>query len=932
MVVQETQVSNTHLPKVQVQTEEKSSHHGLLKRAADLWQSAWPIQLWNYNVNPTPCPDDTLKRTAQAAERSLDYAYAGNIPVPPITARLHGAIDQALRTRAKIKTTATSEQVPRNIIDPDVTLVPHLRKHVENVDWKEQIRVNQIRLTEKLSAYTILLRMRSHIGTDDLDNLKLMNLVKLHTEGKTQKSLWTLFTDQYDLSFFQTAKALMVYWFYYMTSLITNTIDAYLGSFIESTTEELTKEHSNARSMFLQGTLRNINQFFVGDIQASKAFSEGKDHGDLDDYRDREIERHYGFSLSELCRAFSEKRVEESPRVRFFKDLQELPILGWFFEGIEWLLNQFIIRSNMRTWILPGVMESAVNKGLEATQPHNIPFSLSMTRFITSQLEELYDIIQQEEDPSADIGETKPLPGTELMGATIKNLKTVLALESCETSLELRKKFEELEKGDFLVKKQVAEAIEQGINDAAHLLFNYLNEGVKSGELFARMLELSCEPFTGEVSNQEDLMAEYTEEQQKLERTARVAFGALVQQSVSKFFRSQGSSSLAMNSSRRQKCVSQKVVEEMNRVCLNISEKIQAEAEHPSAENNVQADIGEFLQILQVFASRKEFQEKTNGVYPLHQNEIWRVFSPIFEKVKDLQQRATRLQTYQHYYTSHAAVEENLKEIKELLQAITEHFEAQPRHLKNPLLQTLNKHIDESVHLLGRDAPVSDYLTSLSQNLTNQLRTVSKKQQSLDAIEEIYRAPSQPARPDQEIDQGILNQIIACEQGNPPPNFRLTHSIKQLRESFERLPDVPGRVEIQELIGNGRNLSPKIHDISRLIKNMYQRINRSKYQSLIALNTSIAEAIREIHQKMTNYRDIKEQNYQSSKAEMNIIQRDLQKLSRLIEDVEPSFSNSSRWAKYFGGGLALAGSAIGGWTGGVLGLLGGGACTAPYRK
>ena len=315
-----------------------------------------------------------MKRTEQAAGLSLEWAAAaGNIRIQPNSARLHGMIDQALAHRPRTYTstagTAPIAQNPPNIDDPDVTRVPHLRRGAETVDWKEQIRVNQARMTQKLSAFSILMRMRNHAGVDDINNLKLMNIVKLHTEGTDPESLWALFTSHYDLNFFQTLKALWVYCFYFMTSLITNTINAYLGSFIERSTEELTNEHSNARSVILQSIIRNINQFLVGDIQASKAFANGEGYGDLADYQDREIERHYTFSLPKLCRAFSEKRVENSPRVRFFKDFQEIPILAWLFVGIEWFLNQFIIRSNMRCWILPGVMESAVHKGLEATIP-----------------------------------------------------------------------------------------------------------------------------------------------------------------------------------------------------------------------------------------------------------------------------------------------------------------------------------------------------------------------------------------------------------------------------------------------------------------------------------------------------------------------------------------------------------------------------------
>lgn len=929
MTVGPIRTSNNSLP-VEQSVPQKSWWSRGWTQATNIW----PAQLARSIAYPSKCPQQTLTRIEDAAKASIEAAARANIRGRS-TAYLQGEIQDALAQRPRVSQTATNaiEQMPQNINDPDITRVPTLRRRIETVDWKGQIKVNQARLTKKLTAFTILLRMRDRSGVEDVDNLKLMNIVKLHTEGASPKSLWTLFTTHYELSLFQTFVGLWVYWFYYMTSIVTNTIDAYLGSFIDDLTEEFTKEHSNARNVVIQKAIVNLNQFLVGDIQSSKAFSQSEDHGDLNDYQNKAIERHYGFSIEELCRTFSEKRVEDSPRVRFFKDFQEIPILGLFFLGFEKLVNRFIIRNLMRSWILPGVMETAVNKGLEATQPHNIPFSLSMTRFVTSQLEQLYLSLQEEQSEGGS--KPKHLSGTEQLPTLIKNLKTVLALEPHNTSIELKNKLTELENANETsgynplhiinknVDNQVAEGIEQGINDAGQALFHYINKTAKSGELWARMLELSCEPFSGETSNPRDLQAEYAEEQTKLERTAKVVFKELVRQSVAKIFKSQGSKPLAIDSFRKQKTVSSKIVKELNRVCSAMSRKIDAAAQGPSSENNVQLEIVEFLQIIEVFAKRTEFQEKTNGINGVHQNEIWRTFNPIFNQARRLQEKLTNLQTYQHYHPSHTAVEKNLREIQNRLQAIQEQFHSQPRHLQNPLMQSLNKCIEEVTVLLGANAPISNYLQNLSNNLANLIQETSAKQQTLDALEAIYKGPAQALRPRHVMELGIVDQIIAFEQGNPPANFRLSHCIQQLRANIAHLPSSPEREQIQQLIGNGRNLSPKVPELTRLIRGIYRAAYLRQRQEMIALNTSIGDAVRKIRHKAASYHELKNQDYASLKSEMSQITKDLKSMTTLVKNAEAHFSSSSGWPKLIGFGATALGAYVGPGVGAITGLISG---------
>ncbi len=196
-----------------------------------------------------------------------------------------------------------------------------------------------------------------------------------------------------------------------------------------------------------------------------------KNHGDLKDLRNRAIERPYNPNhltsktpLLELCKAFSNSRIDQDETtVPILRSFQKIPLAGHVFKVFEGFVNRYIIRGAMKSMVLPYAFESIVSNGLETTQPHNLAFRLSLTRFLTSLLEKFKNELDADTPSSS---QAEALPGTELLDPVVKHLMRALELEPLKTAPELRKKFQEIDKGkrkgDQVIEERIKTSIIEG--------------------------------------------------------------------------------------------------------------------------------------------------------------------------------------------------------------------------------------------------------------------------------------------------------------------------------------------------------------------------------------------------------------------------------------------------------------------------------------
>jgi hypothetical protein len=783
--------------------------------------------------------------------------------------------------------------------------------------------------------------MRDKTGVQDLDNLKLLKITGLATREGETRSLWSFFREQYsDLSLWQTIKAGLVYWLLYQTSLISNTVQAYLNKFLENVTAS--KDNSQARLKVIRTLIANANAFCVEDIRATKAFAYASEAGggDLEAYRDRAIKQHYGNSLEALCRAFSEKRVEtDSPTVPFFPHSQKIPLLGVFFKGLEWALNRLVIKKLMKSTILPAALQSTVENGLEATQPHNIVFSLHLTRFITMQLEKLRMTLS-DATPSPEPTE---MPGTELLSPLIKNLSIALELEAHKTPLDLQAKFLEIEQGKWFLDKKIEQGIQEGVKLGLHHLFAYLDEAVQSGEIMATMLQLSSAPFEPSAEkDQATLMAEYKEEQVKLKRAAGETFRKIIQVAVDK----QLSGNKPEEATRKAtvafgdgQTVAKRTLDKLKLLCEQMTQKIERSGPttplaHPQQElsadaeqariaaNNVQDEVAAFLQTMQVLSTRKETQERIDALPLQDRDTIWSLMEPVFKQGAAIQEKVLRLQELQDHYPAHANVSHQFEQIRGFSESLRAQFQTQPKHPRAALLQKLKDAGQELGTVLGAKAPATLHAQGSIRQICDLSESVANQQQVLDVLYTLY-----PPRVDQGAQPaGLLDQLVDYERGAHPHGFQPKVCLQEIDKLLLLFPDDPHsqteQQQLRHLIDTGTNLTAQWGAISTLLQQIYARHKAIRDRDSLQLVTSLSETAHWGREKQVKYNLLKNQDHSEMRQLMGEITADVRHLREdaYLLQLHLPFHFSSGQTKAF---TALAGAGVGGLLVGAGSLLGG---------
>lgn len=909
----------------QAQIQRNESNGGFF---SSIWQVPKRISAFGRSCVPCDKPTEILRRISEGADRGLQRAKARKVPIKTV-APLHGQLDQLLNQSgissrvdgqaAEVGEVADLGDLPP---DPEVTRAPLLQDRVDSTQWHAQIKLHQEDLKNKLSIFIILLQMRDRCGIPE-DNLKIMALVKQATATDSSKplSVWELFTSNYKLTFFQWLKAAWAYWFYYQTSLITNTIDAYLVKFIENITNDLTKDSNDTRTKVFRTLIENTNQFLLEDIRATKNFAFEKESGDIGQCRNRAIEKHYGFSLPALCQAFSEAWVDKiSPRVRFFKDFQKIPLLKIPFQAFEWLVNKFIIQRTMIHSILPLSLESVVGKGLEATQPDKLPFAISITKFFTQQLEKLRSIV--EDDRFSPSNEGKNSPGTEMLSSTIKLLLQALELEGDFTPLELRKKIAQMERGKKgPLGPRIADKIEQGIIDASDLLFWYLNETTQSGKLLAQFLELSLAPFSSEARDEASLRAEFEEEKLKFERTGESVFKELVKKRISKKFNESDAELIRSTAKQKfdaQKIIAQDLVEKISNLSAQMDQKIQDARERATKENNIQEDIASFFEIMQVLTSRKEFQEEMKDLDSINRDEIQRSLNPLLESIKKIQERMLKLQEAQDHYPTHSTVAQSLSELQTVLATLRDQFHDQTRHPQHPLVQSLEQIAKEIEKGLGTNAPLVHRLKLSVAEISELAASITKEQKAIDAIHALY-----PPRNEGEnnVPEGLLGQLLNYQRGEHQRGFKPSVCLSEIAKRLIDLAPNEKR-ELEVLIGNGSNLNAKQAELGQLLQRIYGRHSLQKIRDQAQLDQALDSTRTWAQEKSSSYNYVKGKDYQKMQSEMSAISTEAQTLQRKAQKIKSNLTlpiSASIWKKL----SVVAPAAAAFWGGPVWGALAG---------
>lgn len=801
-----------------------------------------------------------LDRISTLAGEGIRRASNAGIRYESRSADLNGEIEHALKSRGigaqvpRIAEVGATASLGPNA-DPEVTLALRMQDQTELLtNWSERQQELLAQLLEKLSVFTTLVQMRNRAGIVEDNNLKILALVKQATEGPNQISVWELFAKTYELTFFQTLLAGWFYWVYYMTSLINNTINAYVPAFINNITKKLTTESDKTRQVFFERLILNADEFLNADRKATQRYANDLEGPNLKAVRDKAIADEY-VDLKKLCQDFSISIIQnDPPNVRFFRSLQDIYVIGRVFTLLEWLVNCFIIQRAMMYSILPDVVQGGVEQGLESIKGN--PFAIAMTEFFTLQLEKFKHKLGSDQPMDQD---STPFPGTEELPKVIKLLLQVLPLEGNYTARELRQKIEESARSSD---GRIVTEIQGGIVTGVNALFSFLNESMQSGELVTNLLELSLLPFEGGEKDQAALTAVYEAQCAQFKKTARSTLQLLIQKAISGHGSGDQQRYLAATQSMdAQKIVLDVLVPKLGEICERLENKIASSQNGSTETNSIQGDLVELLQILQVLSTRKELQDELEKLDGTHRNEIWRRFVPLHQRAKKIAEELLILQEHQNSHLRHTSAVTHLSQARDFLEMMGGEASGQSRRLQSPSIPLLGSAGVELVKALGADAPVPVKFKERVQKLDELSQAVAQEQNVIDAIYALF-----PPRASSHGGNGLLDQLLRFQRGERFPDFSPRNCMSKIAKNLEFFPKddeaQAEKRELEALIRDGTRLQDRWDQLCLTLQSIHARRSHLRSAQQTLLNEALLEARGWIDQKITIYQSIKDQNHQ----------------------------------------------------------------------
>ncbi len=771
-------------------------------------------------------------------------------------------------------------------------------------------------LSERISAFAALIQMSNicgvgkpdHNGIIKPDHLKLLKLANEAVVGTQKLTVWNLFITQYgeEISLFQKIIAALFYWFVYQTSLISNTVETYLNDFIDPIIHDLRDEKSNTRTKFFPTLLENINQFLEADYAAQQDYLDRKDlpgnEKDKKSYRRHAMEKHFG-SMEDLCKNLAETLLaKSSSSVPIFRTPQSIPVIGLFFELIEWFVN-IIIRKIMQS-LLPKTLESIVNSAKSATEPHNLPFKLGITRFLTKSLKDLKKLLKQKEEAAklelaglakADKNESLPktprtLPGTEkLLPDVVAQLMKALRIKDLNSLETLGHEIDLIEKGTtpkaFLEKFiDIDKEIEGGIAKGGNILFDHLLDQTQSGKLFFDLLVLASTPFSSGIKDQALLEAEYNAEHAKLNSIASEVFPKLIRAAVNEGVAEQvlGEQSIDARNNQKaffnnRKIIAKLTFEKLASFSDIMKNKIKSAEKDPfSIESNMEEEISFFLRIMQAFANETKLQIETK-----EQNKpdatLSTLTNPIYKKAKELQESMIALQALQDQYPVFAKIENKLSDLATLLTDVSA-----PDCVQK--LDKLSKNLSSLIEKL--DKPKATVLKEFENQIQRTIK-LSKSLADTQKIIDTITALSNPKIMESssvEPAEGLLQSLYKGQQNTfwnrIPQNY--------LQAVISKLNDLPEEAQkiLKPLIHDGSTLGTNMNQIVAILQKMYQEQTSIKEKNQKELDEIIGALQISTPKQILEFNASKTSAYKKMNSLVDGISGEVAVLKKTIEDTE----------------------------------------------
>lgn len=762
----------------------------------------WVGQQARAAYSPVESPEASIKKIKHAADRGLKIAAENGIAI-------------------KAAEIATVDGCEPHLLPPD---------HVDPEKWKKQIKEHTTDLSRKLSSWATLIQMRQWAKikpVKEIDNLELMGLAeRAVTKGE---SVWQLFKSHYKPTFIQKLRAGFFY-FFFLPSLLSGIIETYLSKFIGEITQKLTTEHDDTRALVFREFLQNLNTFLVGDYKATKEFAQGVNPQTLDEIRNRNIEQRYNFNLPELCKRLSDSVMDGCPiEVPFVSStLKSIPLIGRIFHVFELFINRYIIQKLAKS-ILPGILEDAATTGIELTDvkdPGSLTFAVELARFLRERLTVLDTLLteQMSKDHPIAAEPAKQLPGTkELLENVVKHLRLVLDLEPYTDLVSLKQKLSKGSKSDWLgLDGKVDESITNGLNDACHLLFEYLNESIRSGEFFADLLKSCSKTFADEIPEPAALKKQYLAEKKEINRIAASAFNKILYSKVPqaidesidevslwRTMRGTPRPVIALTNAMfdEHRITASSLLESATVICQKMVTKTQAAPNLVATDGHIHHELGNILEIMRNLTHRAapkkdavkkmEIEKMVPGLNSVDQDLIWRETAPLYKQVEQMvESHVLELQSLQNKLTASAKIERHLTRLQQACDSLA----------NNPSSEWTTPFIKSLTELPANETP------DLTAKITMIKDIAVKLKEENEALDTLEKLPS------------YLSKLYAYENWKHPWGFKPKACLQQIDQLINQTSfTTDEKKELKALIGNGTKLLVKQSRFTDLFKTMKDR-------------------------------------------------------------------------------------------------------------
>lgn len=927
-----------------------------------------PVVLAGHNINPLVAaqgqPIDAakpLQAIHDKATQILEFANANRIveaPPPPEPEPDAAALVEPPGLDAAVPV-APPDEVPL-VADPRiVTEATGPQARFEAKNWKEEADKNLETLSQNLGNYAVLSYMYYSIcGFTEEDGgtsiLELVHKASIPVNGRTP-DLWDLFCTEYKLKLFspQWWRCKFFYWTSYKwTSIIPNTVDAYMKEIFGEVRSKLaSRDSGQKRAFFIRSFLDHASQFLDAHNGAARAFAQAvQPNGDLDDYKRRAIVERYGYSpkrigrdrslqkilakraetsaagrvfdanpekhsmhtlqqlgedyaLENLCGSFAKRMMSEfSTYVPFFKGTKKIPIIGkpiaFILKPVEWILNGFIWWQ-MRRNILPSVLKSAVEEGLDSAKPHNLPFAKALTTFFTAQFTKLKGKLTAEKDDSKPV---PAIPGTEKLPDVVIKLKRALDLMPHQTQDALKAKLESMDKGGGALNDTVQNAIRDGIVKGGQVFLEFLTDPANHEEMAANLFDLVNVPFTGsaprDVAGWAKMGEEFEAQRKDLKREARTVFELIIEEAVQEEITGLSPEKAAdqtRQSFEAQQEESARTFDQLHYYFGRIREKTDADSADPA--NSIHPEIAAVATRMKAFS---QLQHRLEDLEPAAREGINRVLSPLYVRAENLTARMAALQELQTKYSSHAQVGEEFERMHLLLAGVPQQLEQTPRRLKDML-----PHLESPLRRIGEhlpaNAPEFGETRQHTQNLARHFDAVGKNDQILEGLKRLD--PSGAGNPAQR-NQGLLYRLANYQRYKRNPEalhrfglqgFDQGACMKEINKVIAHL-DIAEQSRLRaiirkiELFGThpvGIDFDREIwNPLTQEMQQIQQKYAEAKGAQKLALEADLGAFGQYLQAKTEGYRERKRQNHEAMAREIEAAAEALDALREEIPNVQ----------------------------------------------